>query len=508
MKRLGPLTRRWAVVFATIVLCAAALPGANWTAAPIDPAVVSGGYALVRVAHGAAVSVANAARAAGASEVAALDAIDMVTAVVTPDALRAMRFDARVKFIGADTVVRAADKDGEFETDDDKDGGKKDRKTSAGIAAIDAPDAWRESTGKGITVALMDTGVARHPDLDGSVVARVDFVNDGATSLDPGGHGTFMAGLIAAHGKTFKGVAPDAKIVSLRVLDAKGIGTMHSVLAGFDWLLHNRAAYGIRVLNLSFGAPQAASYHKELLAGVVESAHFAGVAVVAAAGNDGPKPGTLSLPGADPFVLTVGSFDDKGTTDKDKYKESTFSGRGPTRDGFAKPDVLAPGEHVLSLRVPGTALDRGAKPGDSSAYARLTGTSASSAMVAGVAALVLQAHRSYTPTQVKGAITAAGHKINGSKTPVADAEESLDTRPARANAGVAPSAVLMAFLKHNGLLLADGVSWEGISWEGVSWESVSWESVSWESVTWESVTWESVTWETVAWETVSWDALR
>ena len=506
MKRLEPLTRRWIVAFATIVLCATMLPGVNQTAAPIDPAVVSGGYALVRVAHGAAESVAAEARAAGASDVAALDALDMVTAQVTTDALRAIRFDARVKFVGADLIVTASDKDGEFEKDDGKD--KTNGKVSAGIAAIGAPDAWRKATGKCITVALMDTGVARHPDLEGSVVARLDFVKDGTTSLDPGGHGTFMAGLIAAHGKTFSGVAPDAKIVSLRVLDAKGTGTLHSVLGAFDWLLHNRAAYGIRVLNLSFGAPQAASYHRELLAGVVESAHFAGVVVIAAAGNDGPKPGTVSLPAADPFVVAVGSFDDKGKADKDNFRESKFSGRGPTLDGFVKPDVLAPGEHVRSLRVPGTMLDRAAKPGDTNAYAKLTGTSASSAMVAGVAALVLQAHRSYTPTQVKGAITAGGVRIDNSKTRVADAAKSIDARPAPANVGVLPSKLLMALLQHSGQLLADGVSWEGISWEGISWESVSWEGVSWDSVSWESVTWESVTWESVTWEAVSWDALR
>ena len=119
----------------------------------------------------------------------------------------------------------------------------------------------------------MDTGIAEHPDLAGSVIARVDFVNDRATLLDPSGHGTFVAGLIAAHGDTFKGVAPDAKLISLRVLDQNGKGTMRSVLAAFDWLLQNRTTMGIKVLNLSFGAPQRSSYHRELLAGVVVRRH-------------------------------------------------------------------------------------------------------------------------------------------------------------------------------------------------------------------------------------------
>src|SRR2546428_104155 len=117
------------------------------------------------------------------------------------------------------------------------------------------------------------------PDLEGSVVARLDFVNDGSTRQDPSGHGTFVAGLIAAHGETFKGVAPDAKLISLRVLDQKGTGTMHGVLGAFDWLLHNRTTMHIKVLNLPFGAPQRSSYHRSLLAGVVESAWFAGIAV-------------------------------------------------------------------------------------------------------------------------------------------------------------------------------------------------------------------------------------
>src|SRR5207244_9273246 len=175
--------------------------------------------------------------------------------------------------------------------------------------------------------------------------------------------------------------------------------------AAFDWLLRNRSAYHIRVLNLSFGAKQTTSYHRTLLAGVVESAHFAGIAVVAAAGNDGPDPRTVSMPGADPFVITVGSLADRGTPGWGDDRESVFSSRGPTRDGFAKPDVLAPGEHVVSLRVPGAALDReAADTAPAGPYARLTGTSASTAMATGAAADVLEAPQAYSPTQVKGVL--------------------------------------------------------------------------------------------------------
>jgi serine protease AprX len=488
--RSGEVMRRLTAFVAAALLTVTLLPGTNWTLAPLDPALASGGYALISVGRGAAEGVANEARSLGATDVAALDTIDVVTARASRGALDGLRHDARVAFVAADEIVTASASERRFEKDDGR--------PSLGIGAIDVQRAWSSATGRGVVVALMDTGIADHPDLSGSVLARVDFVNDGSTSLDPGGHGTFLAGLIAAHGRTFSGVAPDAKLISLRVLDAQGRGTMHAVLAAFDWVLHNRSTYHVNVLNLSFGAPQTTTYHRTLLAGVVESAWFAGVTVVSAAGNDGPKPGTIAMPGADPFVVTVGSFDDEGTVNPNDDHESVFSSRGPTKDGFTKPDVLAPGEHVVSLRVPGTSLDN-KSDGVSSGYARLSGTSASSAFVSGVAALVLEAHPSYSPTQVKGAIVAGGRRINGTRTPGLDAADAIATTPARVNVGIAPSNVLVRLLASTGAL-GPGTSWEGISWEAVSWESVSWDAVSWEGIAWESVSWDTVSWDAYAWE--------
>src|SRR5437773_312567 len=487
MGQTGDSARRLLAALFAVVLVLSNLPGTNWTA-PLDPDLAAGDYALVQVAHGTAGAVAARAAASGATDVAALDAIDVVTARVSGEAIRALQADPRVTALAADAVVSAAGKERRYE--------KASGRPSPGIQVVDADRAWTGATGAGVTVALMDTGIAEHPDLDGSVVARLDFVNDGATLLDPSGHGTFVAGLIAAHGRTFKGVAPDAKLVSLRVLDQNGNGTMHSVLAAFDWLLHNRTTMRIKVLNLSFGAPQRSSYHREVLAGLVESAWFAGITVVAAAGNDGPAAGTVSMPGADPFVITVGPFADQGTLATNDDRESIFSSRGPTRDGFAKPDVLAPGEHIVSLRVPGTALDReAADTAPAGPYARLTGTSASTAMAAGAAADVLDAHGAYSPTQVKGALIAGGRRIVGTRTPGLDVDDALSARPARANADLPPSRVLLRLLAASGNVFSPGLAWEGISWEGISWESVSWEGVAWESVSWEGVTWDSVTWE-------------
>src|SRR5438093_1400786 len=209
-----------------------------------------------------------------------------------------------------------------------------------------------------------------------------------------------------------------------------------------------------------------------------------------------PDPGSVTMPGADPFVITVGSFGDKGTLATNDDRESKFSGRGPTRDGFTKPDVLAPGEHIISLRVPGTALDIDSN-GDlpASAYARLTGTSASTAMAAGAAADLLAAHPTYSATQVKGALIAGGRRIVGTRTPGLDVDDALSAQPARVNAGLWPSFLLLRVLWTSGNVFGPGVAWDGISWEGISWEAVSWEGVAWEAVSWEGVTWDSVTWE-------------
>jgi serine protease AprX len=491
--QMGETARRLSVAFLAFALFCTALPGTSWTALT-DPDLVAGDYALIQVAHGAAGAVAAKASAAGATDVTALDTIDVVTARVSADVLRTLQSDWRVTLMATDALVTAAGKKEHFENAKGL--------PSPGVEAIGADEAWQKATGRGVTVAVMDTGIADHPDLAGSVVARVDFVKDGADALDPSGHGTFIAGLIAAHGKTFKGVAPEAKLVSLRVLDLNGRGTMHAVLAAFDWLLRNRATRHIQVLNLSFGAPQTASYHRTLLAGVVESAWFAGITVVAAAGNSGPAAGTVAMPGADPFIVTVGSFADQGTLATADDRESIFSGRGPTADGFAKPELLAPGEHIVSLRVSGTALDSRARredplDKDDGLYGRLSGTSASSAMAAGTAALVLETHRTYKPTDVKGALLAGSRRIAGARTPGLDAKKALEARPGRVNGGLRPSQVLLTLLAKSGSLLGSGVSWEGVSWEGISWESVSWEGVTWEGVDWESISWETVAWESV-----------
>ena len=513
MKREWGVQKLVAVALAALMLVPSF--GTAWTArtpslsSHVDPSLSAGEVALVHTSAGLAGALSHKLTLLGATDVETASAADMVIARLSDRALAAIATDTTVTVATRDTAIVATGGRGQvgFEEDDHT-----VTATSADMAAmfaIRAPYAWTRTTGEGVTVAVLDTGIADHPDLGRrKVKARVRFVNDGSTAQDPAGHGTFIAGLIAADGQ-MKGVAPDADLVSVRVLDANGNGTVANVVKAIDWLLKNAKRYHIDVVNLSWGAPQATTYHKDLLSALVESLWLSGMTVVAAAGNDGPTNGTVTAPGADPFVITVGSFADKGTATWGDDTESSFSGRGPTLDGFAKPDTLAPGEHVRSLRVAGvTYLDTNGKPVGSStdAYVHMTGTSAAAAFVTGVAALLASAHRRFGPTQIKGAIIASGRPVSGSPRSALDASQAL-VRTGPANVGLRPSNLLLQILVLSRALRVKGVTWEGVTWEGVTWDGITWDGVTWDGVTWESVSWETVRWQSVSWQSVSWETV-
>lgn len=448
------------------------------------------GDAIVRVASGQSQSVAAFARRSGAQNVQALDTLDVVSAHLDAAATRAL---------AANVAVRAIEADGAIAASNLGPGGELPRGNGPEVNEGQAFRSLTSGTGASVTVAVVDSGVADNTDLAGKILTRVDFVNDGVTSYDPGGHGTYIAGLIAG---TVTGINPNAKIVSLRVLNERGVGRVRSALAAFDWLLRHRLDYRIRVVNLSWGAKQLSSYNDDVLAAAAESLWFAGLTVVTAAGNDGPHAGTINTPGGDPFVITVGSVDQDGTTAQGDDRESVWSSRGPTRDGFSKPDLLAPGEEVVSLRVPGSFLDQWYSDHDSETgpnYTTMSGTSVSTAIVSGTASLLLAERPALTPTLVKTVLVATAMKVKGSTTPELVPTRALhfnngrDTRKP-ANSGLHPSKLLLAMLA--GMIGGSNVTWENITWESITWETITWENITWESLTWESLTWESLTWET------------
>ncbi len=259
--------------------------------------------------------------------------------------------------------------------------------------------------GRGVTVALIDTGVTPSADLGGRLLLRVDFTPE-RDGLDRFGHGTHMAGLIAgdgtASGGLWSGAAPGANLISLKVASWNGVTDVTQIIAALHWVVVNKAKYNIRVVNLSYGTDAVQPYLVDPLNRAVERAIEAGILVVASAGNSGPTAGTITKPADDPRVLTVGAFDDANTLISTSHGIPTFSARGPTHDGLAKPDLVAPGVSIVSLRAPGSVADEFrplARHGTE--YFKGSGTSQAAAIVSGIAARVIQASPLLTPDRVK-----------------------------------------------------------------------------------------------------------
>jgi serine protease AprX len=429
---------------------------------------------------------------------------------------------------------------------------------------------WSKYTGAGIDVALVDSGVAPVNGLDaaGKVVNGPDLTpesqNTGTATLDTSGHGTHMAGIIAgrdalatpATGATdtenFMGVAPDARIVSVKVADARGNSDVSQVIAGISWVVEHAKAPGmnIRVLNLSFGTNGTQVYTADPLTYAVEVAWRKGIVVVASGGNGGGQNNgdRLTNPAADPFVLAVAADDLKGTASLSDDVIAPFSSRG---DGKRNPDLSAPGVHLQSLRVPGSYVDASYGSGGkiNERFFRGSGTSQAAAFVSGAVALLLQKYPSLTPDQVKAMLLASSTKLTTTTT-TAQGAGLLDLNKlaagsvrtatqtfspgigngsihaARGNAilsldGVALTGENDIFGLHYDSvamapLLASGKSWtggtfNGTNWTGTAWNSTgttwgttSWTGRSWAGRSWAGRTWASGTWTGSAWTGGNW----
>ena len=298
-------------------------------------------------------------------------------------------------------------------------------------------------TGAGVTVAVVDTGIAPHGDLtlpSSRIVGWNDLVNNSGNPYDDNGHGTHVAGLIGGNGATaaangynvnFTRMAPNAGLVGVKVLDANGGGTVSVVIAGIDWCIAHRAAYNIRILNLSVGHPIGESYTTDPLCQACERAWNAGIVVVVAAGNSGrsvpsdpnspTQYGSITSPGNDPKVITVGAMNTRGTLLRDDDIICTYSSRGPSAgDLVLKPDLVAPGNAMVSLAAAGSALvtQAGSNLLDpilyggtgTKSYLALSGTSMAAPVVSGGAALLLQADPSLSPDTVKARLMLSATK--------------------------------------------------------------------------------------------------
>lgn len=247
-------------------------------------------------------------------------------------------------------------------------------------------------TGRGITVAIMDTGIIPHIDFDKRILAFYDFTQGRQNAYDDNSHGTHVAGIIAGNGKMsrglYKGMAPECNLFVMKVLDRKGNGNTAQVLKAIDHVIANREKYNIRVLNISVGMlPSADETEKKNLMEAVEKAWNAGIVVVAAAGNNGPDRNSVTIPGQCKTIITVGSIDDYNKSSK-TIKEG-YSGRGPTESCVIKPEILAPGTAIKSCSSRGKG------------YEIKSGTSMSAPIISGASALLLQKYPEMTPAQVK-----------------------------------------------------------------------------------------------------------
>jgi serine protease AprX len=314
-------------------------------------------------------------------------------------------------------------------------------------SAVNANYAWPLGwDGTGVGVAVVDSGIALKHDLTGpnGTTSRVlyseNFVTGDTATTDVYGHGTHVAGIVASSGRdssglgftrTYKGVAPNANLISLRVLDANGGGSESGVIAAIERAIELKSTYNIRVLNLSLGRTVFESYTLDPLCQAVEAAWNAGIVVVTAAGNFGRDNsmgtdgyGTIASPGNDPYVITVGAMNTHGSFGTTDDTIASYSSKGPTLiDHIVKPDLVAPGNAVVSLMAPNSTLAATYPTtlipvsiyekvglGNSSDYFRLSGTSMATPVVSGAAALLIQQQPSITPDQVKGRLMKTANK--------------------------------------------------------------------------------------------------
>jgi serine protease AprX len=376
-------------------------------------------------------------------------------------------------------------------------------------------------TGKGVDVAVVDSGTVPVDGLKGKVVNGPDLTLENSTSatgLDTYGHGTAMSSIIAGrdaaattysgNNSDFVGMAPDSRIVSVKIADSKGQTDVSQAIAAIDWVVQNRHKNGlnIRVLNMSFGTDGVQNYVLDPLAFAAEQAWHKGIVVVVAAGNQGLSVSGLNNPADDPYLIAVGSDNANGTATTADDAISSFSNNG---NGTRNPDLVAPGEHVVGLRDAGSYLDTtypAARIGDR--LFRGSGTSQAAAVVSGAAALLISQRPTLTPDQVKALLTGTATAAPGATTAqqgaglvnLAAAKDA--PTPTNATQSFAVSTGLGSLELSRGSVhvtvggkevrgevdvrgrsfnastfatgLKNGTNWDGVTWSGVTWSGVTW----------------------------------
>jgi serine protease AprX len=419
---------------------------------------------------------------------------------------------------------------------------------------VGAPQAG--ATGRGIDVAVLDTGVTPVQGLGApdKVVygpdLSFDSQNPNLAYLDGYGHGTAIAGIIAGNDGTaggYTGVAPDARIVSVKVGASNGAVDVSQMIAGIDWVVQHAHDPGmnIRVLNLSLGTNSVQSYQLDPLAHAAEVAWRKGIVVVVAVGNDGTDTNAVADPAIDPYLLAVGAADPQGTVGYADDTIAAFSQRGT---GQRHADVVAPGTYVMGLLSPGSTLATACPNAVyGGRFLRGSGTSQAAAVVSGVVADLLSARPGLTPDQVKGLLTGTAVKIATSNPNfigsglvqlpgalTAPAPTAAQAFTPGTGAGSLEQARGTGHVVLNGVALAgeqdifgqrwassamgsaeesgstwsggvyNGSTWSGSTWSGSTWSGSTWSGSTWSGSTWSGSTWSGSTWSGSTWSGSTW----
>jgi serine protease AprX len=406
--------------------------------------------------------------------------------------------------------------------------------------------AAQGDTGQGVTVAVLDTGIDNLPDFTGRLIGGVDLTGGNNPFADAYGHGTFVAGLIAGDGASsggqYSGEAPGANLVSIKVAGASGDTDLVTVILGLQWAIDHEQTYGIRVLNLSLGFQPFTSTVINPLDQAVEAAWNSGIAVVAAAGNAGPSNGTILSPGDDPLVITVGALDDMAQPVASDDEMTNFSSVGPTSpDGWVKPDLVTSGRSVVSLAAPGsTVYDQNPSARVGAANFVGSGTSFSTAITSGAAALVLADNPGLTPDQLKARLLGTtnpgpvgnpfvdGHgalnayaaatsgpmnlaqsdlgvlpTLPGATVSLSPAGNNADTWNASLWSGVSLPTVSVSGSAWNGWQW-NGEEWNGLVWTGKAWNNGGWDGAAWNGAAWTGKAWNNAAWAGSVWDGAAW----
>jgi len=547
-----PLYARRAMTVAVATLVAAGLTGPATASATTLASAADEVSVIVRELAGTGNAPERAVTAFGGSVDRELGIIGGFAARVPADRLDALRAVPGVQSVTQDAGLALQS------TDVESQAAQAGSLYTIANEVTGASAMWDAGyTGKGVDVAVIDSGVVPVDGMaaPGKVVHGPDLTleaNTPAKNLDTYGHGTNMAGIIAGRDSAartsvsgdpsnFRGMAPDSRIVSIKVADAKGQTDVSQAIAAIDWVVQNRKKAGldIRVLNMSFGTDGVQDYLLDPLAYAAEQAWHKGIVVVVAVGNEGFGTGKVNNPAYDPYLIAVGSSSSNGTATTADDVVSAFSNDG---DGTRNPDLVAPGEQVVSLRTPGSYLDSSypaARIGER--FFRGSGTSQAAAVVSGAAALLIQQRPGITPDEVKALLTGTAQPISAATAAqqgagVIDLAVAKDApTPTGAKQTFAVSTGLGSLelargsvhVSVNGKVISgevdvrgrsfnaasyaagvkNGTNWNGLTWSGLTWSGLTWSGLTWSGLTWSGVQWNGLTWSGLTWSGLTWSGL-